>query len=229
MHAIPESTLRAVPELRAALQLAMQDGSWLADCGKPRGWATVRPPPDGSLQDAAKRCVEVARARREQLEQAREKLRGDRRKNTKRAELNQQIWDAEDIVARLDKLVQETRKACRDLLALAACPVCSHADSEFEPRDHDCFAARCRTKGCEAQWELRHDPEIARRDPGTDRAAERRIPVFQPGDANPDEWPGDATPQWVDDVLGCDVLAVPVVRGGGSTEFLPPRTAPRSP
>ena len=114
-------------------------------------------------------------------------------------------------------------------LALAACPVCSHADSEFEPREHDCFAARCRSKGCEAQWELRHDPEIARRDPGTDRVAERRIPVFLPGDANPDEWPDDAAPQWVDDVLGCDVLAVPVARDDGSIEFLPPRTAPRSP
>ena len=228
MQVIPESTLRAVPALRAVLQLDVGNGSWLVDCGKSGGWAAVRPPPDRSLQDVAI-CVEDARAHRKRLEQEREQLRGDHRKNTKRAELNLQIRHAEDLIERLDKFVQESCKARRDLVALAACPVCGHADTEFEPREHDCFAARCRSKGCEAQWELRHDSKIASRVPGTDLATESRIPVFRPGDVNPDEWPDDATPQWVDDILGCDVLAVPVARDGSSIEFLPPRTAPRAP
>ena len=104
--------------------------------------------------------------------------------------------------------------------------------AELAERPDAGAAARCRSKGCEAQWELRHDPEIASRVSGisgTDRATESRIPVFRPGDVNPDEWPDDAAPQWVDDILGCDVLAVPVARDGGGIAFLPPRTAPRSP
>ena len=125
--------------------------------------------------------------------------------------------------------MQESRKARRDLDALAVCPVCGRPDTEFEPREHDCFAARCRSKGCEAQWELRHDPNISSRASGTDRATECRIPVFQPGDPNPDEWPDDASPQWIDDVLGCGVLAIPVAWDDGSIEFLPLRTASRSP
>ena len=229
VQAIPESTLRAVPELQVVQELDMGNGSWLVDCGRSGGWAAVRPPPDGSLQDAATRCVEVARAHRERLEQEREQLRGDHRKNTRRSELNFQIRRAEDLVERLDKFVRESFKARYALVVLATCPACGHYDAEFEAREHDCFAARCRSNGCEAQWELRHDPEIASRGSGTGRAVESRIPVFRPGDANPDEWPDDTAPQWVDDFLGCDVLAVPVARDGGSIEFLPPRTAPRSP
>ena len=229
VQAIPESTLQAVPELQAALELHKQNGSWLVDCGRSGSWAAVRPPPDGSLENAAQRCVEVACARRERLKQEREKLRGDRRKNTKRADLNLQIRHDDDLVDRLNKFVQESCKARRVLVALAACPVCGHADSEFEAREHDCFASRCRTKGCEAQWELRYDPQIASLVSCTGRATENRIPVFRPGDANPEEWPGEAAPRWVDDILGCDVLSVPVARDDGSIEFLPPRTAPRSP
>ena len=68
VQVIPESTLRAVPALRAVLQLDVGNGSWLVDCGKSGGWAAVRPPPDRSLQDVA-RCVEDARAHRKRLEQ----------------------------------------------------------------------------------------------------------------------------------------------------------------
>ena len=33
----------------------------------------------------------------------------------------------------------------------------------------------------------------------------------------------NVAPQWVDDILGCDVLAVPVALEGGDIDFLPPR------
>ena len=229
VQAIPESTLRAVPELQVVQELDKRNGAWLVDCGESGGWAAIRPPPDRSLEGAATRVVEDARADRERLELERERLRGDHRKHSKRSELNRRIQHAEDVVERLETFAQEFRKARRALNALAACPVCAHADTEFEARERHCFAARCRTKGCEAQWELRHDPNISSRASGTDRGTECRIPVFQPGDASPDEWPDDASPQWVDDVLGCDVLAIPVARDDGSIEFLPPRTASRSP
>lgn len=229
VQAIPESTLRVVPELQAVLELDMRNGAWLVDGGRSGDWAAVQPPPDRSRQDAATRCLERARTQRKRLEQEREQLRGDHRANTRRAKLNRQIRHAEDLVERLNRFVQECCKARRALAALAVCPVCGQVNTEFEAREHDCFAARCRSSGCEAQWELRHEPETASRNSGSKRAMESRIPVFQPSDANPDEWPDDAAPQWVDDVLGCDVLAVPVARDGDGIEFLPPRTVPRSP
>ena len=227
VKAIPVSTLRSAPELQIDLEPEIRNGSWLVDSGRPGCWTAVRRPPDRSLQDIA-RYVEDARARRSRLEHEREQLRGNRRKNAERTEINRQIQYAADLVDRLGTFVQESRKANRDLEALAECPVCGHTDAKFEPREHDCFAAHCRSTGCEAQWELRHNPEIASRDSGTDRAPESRIPVFLPGDANPDEWPHYAAPQWVDEVLGCDVLSIPVARDGGDIEFQPPRAEPRS-
>ena len=239
VQAIPESTLRAVPELRAVLTLAMGNASWLVDCGRSGSWLAVRPPPDGSLRDVA-RCLRDARSHRDRLERERQevqnglkRMRGDRRSmaelNRKKKLMSEPMQEAEDKVKWLETFEREIHKARHDLAALATCPACGKSDTHFEVREHDCFAARCRSKGCEAQWELRHDAEIASRVSGTDRATDSRIPVFWPGDANPDEWPDDADPQWIDDVLGCDALAVPLARDGGSIEFLPPRMVPRSP
>jgi len=35
--------------------------------------------------------------------------------------------------------------------------------------------------------------------------------------------PNDYLPQRVDDIFGCDILAVPTVNQNGELEFLPPR------
>ena len=77
VRAIPESTLRAVPDLQVVQELDKRDGAWLVDCGESGGWAAARPPPDGSLEDTATRVVEDARADRKRLELERERLRGD--------------------------------------------------------------------------------------------------------------------------------------------------------
>ena len=236
---VPESTLRAVPELQAGLESNTGNGSWRIErCGS-GGWAVVRQPPERSLRIVA-RCLKDARAHRDRLEQewqevqdALRRTRGDRRSmaelNRKKKLMLDPMQEAQDRVKWLETFEREINKASHDVVALATCPACGKPDTEFEAREHECFAAHCRSRGCEAQWELRHDPESASRVTGTDRAAESRIPVFRPGGADPDERPDDAAPQWVDDVLGCDVLSVPVARDGGSIEFLPPRTAPRSP
>ena len=229
VQAIPESALQEVPELQAALELDKTNGAWLVDRGRPGGWAVVRPPPDGLLQDVARYLKDV-RARRDRLEQEREQLRGDHRNNSKRAELNRQIQKADDLAERLDRFVRESCEARRALAALAKCPSCGESDRQFKAREQDCFAARCRSTGCGAQWELRHDPEIANRASGADRATDNRIPVFQPGGADPDDWPVNTAPQWVDDFLGCDVLAIPEKWADGRVDpFLPLRTTPRSP
>ena len=200
----------------------------------------VQPPPEGSLRVVAK-CLKDASAHWDHLEQQRQgvqdglkRSRGDRRRV---AELNRQktlllepMQEAEDRAERLEMFEREIREALPVLAGLAACPACGRSDTEFKARAHDCFAARCRSKGCGAQWELRPVPEIASRVSGTDRATESRIPVFQPGGADPDDWPVNTAPQWVDDFLGCDVLAIPEDWADGRVDrFLPLRTTPRSP
>ena len=233
VRAIPEQTLQEAPKLRnprlrKVPQPNLGNGSWRHDGGKPGRWHIVEPLPDGLLQKVA-RYLECARVYRKTLDQKREKLRGVRGHSTERAGLNDEIRIAEDLVIRLNQFMEEACKACRALEALAVCQACGQDDTWFHSREHDCFAARCRSTGCEAQWEVRHSPEIASRVPGTNRATECRIPVFRLSDAKPDEWPDDAAQLWVDDLLGCDVLAVPIARDSGSIEFLPPRTTPRSP
>ena len=242
VQAIPESTLQAVPELQAGLESSTGNGSWRFERRGSGGWAVVRQPPDRSLRIIA-RCLKDARAHRDRLRQdwlgvqdALKRTRGDRRGmaelNRKKKPMLEPMQEAEDRVKWLESFEREIREAFHDIAALVVCPACGKSDTVFEARQRECFSAHCRSKGCEAQWELRHDPEIENRISGvsdTGRAMEGRIPVFQPGAAAPYELPDDAVPQWVDDVLGCDVLAVPVARDGGGIEFLPPRTAPRSP
>ena len=239
VQAIPESTLRTIPKLQAVLDPTMENGSWRIARRGTGGWSVVRQPPDNSLQ-VVERCLWDARAHRDRLKQEWQEVqdglkrtRGDRRSmaelNRRKKLMLEPMREVEDGVKLLETFEREIGTACHNVAALATCPACGKSVTEFEARAHDCFAARCLSKGCEARWELRRDPEIASRVTGTDHATESRIPVFRPGDAIPDERLADAAPQWVDDVLGCDVLAVPVVRNGGGIEFLPPRTAPRSP
>ena len=219
---LPESTLRAIPELQAILASDPANGPRL-DRKRTEGWAVLQPPPVRLLNTVAQ-CVEDARSRRHGLTQQRERLQGDHGNKTRRSKLNKEIEHVTKLVDRLDTFHWESGKACSTLLALTTCPACGHDGAEFEVRDHDCFFAHC--KACEAQWELRYDPKVASRVAGTDRTTKSRIPVFCPaGDPDRHQWPDDAAPQWVDDLLGCDVLAVPAGPNGG---FFPPRTTSRS-
>ena len=200
----------------------------------PAGWAAVRPPPDRFGTGGREEMLWKLRARDlERLKQERERIpRRPPEKHSKRAELNRQNSGCRGSCRPAGQRSCRNFERCvTNFNALAACPVCGHSRCGVRStREHDCFAGRCRSTGCEARWELHQDPETVRVElAGTDRAAESRIPVFRPGDANSDEWPDDAAPQWVDDVLGCDVLAIPVARDDGSIGFLPPRTASRSP
>ena len=239
VQAVPESTLRAVPELQAALESSTGNGPWRIERGGSGGWAVVRPPPE-RLPPVVARCLKDARAHRDRLKQEWQEVqdglkrtRGERRSmaelNRKKRRMLEPMREAESRVEWLETFEGEIHEARRAFAALAACPACGTSDTDFEAREHDCFAARCRSDSCAAQWELRRAPETVSLASGAGRAAEARVPVFLPGDANPDEWPDDAALQWVDDVLGCDVLAIPVALDGCVIEFLPPRSAARSP
>jgi hypothetical protein len=188
-------------------------------------WALVRPArPQELVRLGLDRRIAEAQTHRDRLARKREEVddelkqvRGDDRRRT--AELNRRkrdllkpLQDADDLVRRLGQFKENLAAAGQRLQGLVTCPVC-HASGELEPRDNNCFAARCtRRDSCESTWELRID--------SVDRA---RVPVLLPGDAEPKSWPRRRPPQWVDDVLGCDVLAVPMVADDGSVSFRSPR------
>ena len=216
-------TLQAIREPDMA-NVARQ-GSWRADRGG-SSWAMVRPPrPDelsglnieGRLKKARSDRDRLVREQ-EEVQEALKKVRGDSRRmaelNVEKRRLLGPVRSAKDVVERLEGFEGECESARGSIRALATCPACGGGDVHFEARENDCFAARCKSTSCSSRWELRHDPDT--RD---------RVPVFLPSDADPGAWHTNAAPQtWIDDVLGCDVLAVPTARSGDDVGFLPPRT-----
>ena len=224
VRAIPPSTLAEVSNHDTVREFHMADRLRFP----PRGtsWAIDRSIPDSSVR-SLKQCVDKARTRRERLVRNREEFRGQPSKKSDRSALNREISTLDNLIGLLDRFLNEAQEASGNLSALAECPACGTTVTEFIPRDQDCFAARCRSKGCEARWGLHPRPNSASGTSDTGQTMINRIPVFLPGDEVPDEWPRDSAPQWVDDILGCDVLSIPVRRDDGSVEFLPPRTVSR--
>ena len=212
------------PVLRIIPESDLDRGSWLDRRGDSR-WAMVRMPrPDEMPPQKIEKHLTEARERLERLTQKREEIRdqlrqflGDRRKmsalNREKSDLLEPLRNAESDVKRWDEFDRDFKKACASTAALSKCPACGK-DADFEARKHDCFAVRCRSASCRAQWELRHDPDT-----------QSRLPVFLPGDFDrivSHAPPTASASQWVDEVFGCDVLAVPKRQDDGS--FLSPRT-----
>ena len=191
------------PTLQTNGELDIGKKPWIVDSEKSR-LAVVRPPSQEELSelDIAGR-LDKARRHRDNLKQQR--ARGDRRRKRR---LLEPVQNAEDKVKLLGEFKLNFERARKNVAILDTCPACGNADTYFEARENDCFAAYCRSESCVSRWELRHDPKTS-----------NRIPVFFRDSASSDIRPTDMSPQWVDDVLGCDVLAVPVARN----EFLPPR------
>ena len=198
--------------------------TWFDDRGS-SGVALLRPLDDRERRqlDLGKKIAD-AQAERDRLvaqrEEAAEELRrviGDRRQradaNRQKRDLLKPCQDAAERAERLEAIGDAFAAAQEQLNILANCPICGE-QGQISPRPHvDGFHAKCPSDSCEAEWELRYDPE-----------AKARIPILLPGSRRPDTWPVGALPQWVDDVLGCDVLAVPVVLPDGVVAFRPPRT-----
>lgn len=217
MLAYPPAVRTPPKEIRDAI------GPWLQQRGSTT-WNIVRPlRQEERARLALERQVAAARANRDDLAAQRQaaddelrRVRGDRRGmaelNRQKRELLAPLQEAEDLVRRLEEFGEDLARAERDLAGIMVCPVC-HASAEFTPRAEGCFVTRCRADGCETTWELRGDPPTG-----------ERIPVLLPGGVRATKWPRAAAPQWVDEVLGCDVLAIPVVEDDGTIAFRPPRT-----
>ena len=210
------------PTLRTGRESSIGSLLWRLDRGK-SNWAVVRPSRPDELSEFAGRLAK-ARADRDRLMQERQKVQDDlqraqgdgrsrTRLNRRKSQLLKQVRDAEGVVERLEDFEREFEKAHHKVVTLATCPACGEEDADFEERENDCFAAHCKSNSCASEWGLRHDP-------GT----RSRIPVFLQHGADLGARRTDGAPQWVDDVLGCDVLAIPEDRDGGDVEFLPPRT-----
>lgn len=210
------------PVLPAGPELSPEAATWQEARGDSI-WAILRPLHGNELaQLNIAGHVATARARRDQLKAERQdvqdelrRIRGDRRRtaelNRRKGELLQPLQDAEDRLIRLEEFEREFERAHRALHLLAKCPACG-SEAAFEPREDDCFAAKCRSVSCAATWEIRVDHESG-----------RRIPIFLPGGGTRCVPPSRPAPQWVDNVLGCDVLAVPTPCDNGDVGFLVPR------
>ncbi len=134
--------------------------------------------------------------------------------NRRKSELLVPLQEAENLVKQLEEFGADLTRAEGEISALMTCPVCG-APGEFEHRDQDCFETRCSSDGCETVWGLRTHPPSS-----------GRIPYLVPGGISTTKWPRVAQPQWVDDILGCDVLAVPAVEEDDTVLFRPPRKTP---
>jgi hypothetical protein len=199
--------------------------TWVATRNQSR-WALLRTPgPQEMARLALDRRVAEARDRRDGLEHERaevdaelREVRGDdpRRRadlNRQKKELLKPLRDADGLVKRLETFQEDLQNGLQKLQGLATCPVC-RASGELDARDNDCFAARC--SRCGSTWELRLDP-----------ATRTRTPTLLPGGTRPGAWPRGKPSQWVDEFLGCDVLAIPFVEDDGSVAYLPPRERTR--
>ena len=177
-------------------------GCWLTK--RSTCWTVVESP-DAGAKTTIERGLRDARALRKDLERERDETRPVRRPPNKR--ILADLEEARKAERDWSEFKQgfETATAC--INQLATCPRCG-TRADFRARDTDCFSARCRSRGCEAVWELRSSPE-------------GRIPVFVPGIEVDSE---QGSPALIDERLGCDVLALP----HGVGKFLPPRKAPRS-
>ena len=216
------------PALQTIPEPELNRASWLDKRDDSR-WAVVRMPQPGEMSQQeienrlteARECLESLTQKREEIQNVLRQVRGDRRRmsalNQERSNLSDPLRNAESCVERWEKFERDFEKACAGIAALSKCPACGE-DAEFEARERGCLAVRCRTDSCRARWELRHDPDT-----------KSRIPVFLPGDFDSmiSGVPQTASaPQWVDEIFGCDALAVPIHRDDGGIGFLPPRTKP---
>ena len=130
--------------------------------------------------------------------------------NIRRKNLLPRISTLESELQNLKDFQESLQNASLAIVHLQTCPICGSRENPLHSHQNDCFEITC--SDCKATWGLRYNPD-----------RKIRIPIIQSG-----KLPNDYTPERVDDVLGCDVLSVPVIGENGKIEFLSPRQVPCS-
>jgi hypothetical protein len=169
------------------------------------------------LQKASDACAALEHQEKK-IEAQLRRERGDRRAvaelNRRDHGLKQPLIEARERSDAMERFDRELHAARGALESLVRCPACGEA-ARFHAHDNDCFVARCPSNSCEAEWGLRHDPGS-----GT------RIPYLVRGDVDTAAWQSADPVNRVDEVIGCDVLAIPVIEDGGQVAFVVPRRTP---
>lgn len=107
----------------------------------------------------------------------------------------------------LENFNKSLQNASSAIVDLQTCPICRKQGSlSHHQMQNSCFEAKCAS--CSANWGLRYDSTL-----------NRRVPFILIGTNLPEEY----NYQRVDDILGCDVLAVPMVNENGNIKFISPR------
>ena len=160
--------------------------------------------------DAKNACVEKKKDH-ERITNERQTVQGN---PSRRAELNNERRDLLPVINELesksnelDNFNESLQIASLVIKDLQTCPICRKQGliSPYQMKN-SCFEAKC--ESCSANWGLRYDSSL-----------NRRVPFILIGTNLPEEY----SYQRVDDILGCDVLAVPMVNENGNIKFISPR------
>lgn len=143
----------------------------------------------------------------QELREVRGKYRTMAELNRKKRLYPERITEAEKRAESIAEFETALLEANKVLEALSDCPVCRNK-GELKSRDKDCYLAVCRDAGCGASWGLQ-----------VGQAGER-IPILEIGGLQ--EIQG-YEPARIDELIGCDVLAVPYWENGERIKWRAPR------
>ena len=156
-------------------------------------------------------ALDLARAKHEQLRGERDLV-----ERSMRRQLLEPLRQAEADAKRMQDFQVALELARKALAVLSVCPVCGKT-GELRSRSSGCFIADCQDPGCKSRWGLLAG--VSGRP-----SSGRLLPVLKVGGHEGSPLPEDYQPSCVDDILGCDVLAVP--SPGKQGAWRAPRTSP---
>ena len=208
--AMPPTEL--LPNLSPYLKRAGENNYWLKQMPSDKDTSAT-----ATLLASVRARLETLTTEQEQLERALFSAKGD---PVRRSDLNRQkrdllkpMEDAEQKLRIADAFSKSLATARGELIAIGECPVCGSA-SRINSREGESFEVECSSDGCGASWGLRVEAE-----------SRRRIPfLLASADATKEIVARSLDPDRVDEVFGCDVLAIPCFGEGRSLTYLPPRT-----
>ena len=156
-------------------------------------------------------ALDWARAEHERLRRERDLV-----ERSLRRQLLEPLRQAEADAKRMQDFQVALDLARKALVVLSVCPV-GGTPGELGSLGSGCFIAACQDPGCKSRWGL-----LAGVSGGP--SSGRLLPLLKVGRHEGSPLPEDYQPSCVDDILGCDVLAVP--SPGKQGAWRAPRTSP---